>query len=51
VNRIRKLGREIEERVDKDNMLESKMTQDCHLLLWPSKRLENCLSCEERFLE
>jgi len=33
VNRIRKLGREVEGRVDEGNVLKSKMTQDCCLLL------------------
>jgi len=34
--------REIEEEVfDKDNMLESKTTRDCHLSLQSSKRLES----------
>ena len=51
VDRIRKLEREIEGRIDKDNMLESKTTQDCHLLLLPNKRLKNCLLCEGGFLE
>jgi len=33
VNRIRKLGREVEGRVDKGNVLKSKTTWDCYLLL------------------
>jgi len=39
--KIRKLGREIEERIDEDNKLEDKITRDHHLLLLPSKRLES----------
>jgi len=45
------LEREVEKRIDEDNALESKMTQDHRLLLLPSKRLENHLSCEGGFLE
>jgi len=51
VRRVRKLGREVEERFDEDNVLESKMTQDCHLSLQPGKRLENCLLCKGGFPE
>ena len=51
VDRIRKLEREVEERIDKDNALKSKTTRDRHLLLLPNKRLENCLLCEGGFLE
>jgi len=51
VNRIRKLEREVEERIDEDNALESKITQDHCLLLLPSKRLKNYLLCEGGFLE
>jgi len=36
-----------EEVFDKDNMLESKMTQDHHLSLWPIKRLESHLLFRE----
>ena len=39
--KIRKLRREVKERIDKDNRLKDKMTQDCCLLLLPSKRLES----------
>jgi len=39
--KIRKLGREIEERIDEDNRLEDKTTQDHYLLLLPSKRLKS----------
>jgi len=49
--RIRKLGREIKERFNKDNVLKGKKTRDCHLLLQPSKRLKNHLLCEGGFLE
>jgi len=39
---VERSDREIEEEVfDKDNVLESKTTQDCCLSLWPSKRLES----------
>ena len=48
---IRKLEREIERRIDKDNTLESKTTWDYHLFLQPSKRLKNHLSCKGGFLE
>jgi len=51
VRRIRKLGKKIKERFEKDNMLEDKITQDCCLLLQPSKRLKDHLSCEGEFLE
>ena len=51
VNRIRKLEKEVKRRVDKDNMLESKTTQDYCLLLRPSKRLKNYLSCKGEFLK
>ena len=45
---VREKGRR---RIDEDNALESKMAQDRCLLLQPSKRLENCLSCKGGFLE
>jgi len=48
---IRNLKREVEGRIDKDNVLKSKMTWDCHLLLRPSKKLKNCLLCEGGLLE
>jgi len=48
---VRKLEKEIEGRIDEDNALKSKATQDHHLLLWPSKRLKNHLSCKGGFLE
>jgi len=35
-----KLRREAVARLDEDNALESKMTQDCHLRLQSGKRLE-----------
>jgi len=37
---LERLDREVEERFDKNNTLESKTTQDCHLSLWPIKRLD-----------
>ena len=46
VRRVRKLGREVEERSNK-----SKVTQDHRLLLLLGKRLKNCLSCERGFLK
>jgi len=51
VDRIRKLERVVEGRIDEDNVLESKTTQDCCLLLLPNKRLEDHLLCEGGFLE
>jgi len=51
VNRIRKLEKEAEGRINKNNTLESKTTQDYHLFLLPSKRLKNCLLCKGGFLE
>jgi len=47
VRRLEKSGREIEKEFAKDNMLESKMTQDHQFFLWPTKRLENHLLCQE----
>jgi len=42
VEGLERSEREVEEEVfDEDNTLESKMTRDCHLSLWPSKRLES----------
>jgi len=41
--RPEKLRREAAGRLDEDNMLKSKTTQDCHLCLQPSKRLETRL--------
>jgi len=49
--RAEKLRREAIERLDEDNALESKMTQDCHLCLQPGKRLETWPSCEGGFPE
>ena len=45
------MRRDAEERLDEDNTLKGKMTQDCCLLLQPSKRLETHLSCEGGFQE
>ena len=42
VEGLERSDREIEEEIfDKDNVLESKTTWDCHLSLWPIKRLES----------
>jgi len=49
--RIEKLRREVVGRLDENNILESKTTQDCCLRLQPGKRLETWLSCEGGFLE
>jgi len=49
--RTEKLRRKVVERLDEGNVLESKTAQDCHLCLWPVKRLEVRLSCKEGFLE
>jgi len=46
-----KLRREAAGRLDKDNALESKTTQDCRLCLQPSKRLETRLPYEGEFQE
>jgi len=43
--------KKVERRINKDNALKSKMAQDHCLLLWPSKRPENYLSCKRGFLE
>ena len=48
---IEKMRRDAEERLDEDNTLKGKITQDCYLLLQPSKRLETHLSCEGGFQE
>jgi len=49
--RTGKLRREVVRRLDKGNMLKSKMAQDRHLCLQPIKRLEIQPSCERGFLE
>jgi len=41
--RLEKLRKELARRLDKDNVLESKTTQDRYLYLQPSKRLETQL--------
>jgi len=42
VEGLERSNREMKEEVfDKDNVLESKMTQDCYLSLQPIKRLES----------
>jgi len=46
-----KLRREAAGRLDKDNMLKDKMTQNHHLYLQPSKRLKTRPSCKRGFLE
>jgi len=50
-SRTEKLKREAAERLDEDNMLEGKMTRNCHLYLQPSKRFKTRPSCERGFLE
>jgi len=37
-----------EEVFDENNMLESKTTRDCHLSLWPIKRLESHILFREK---
>ena len=49
--RTEKLRRKAAGRLDKDNTLESKITQDHHFYLQPSKRLKIWPSCKGRFLE
>jgi len=49
--RTEKLRREAAGRLDKDNVLKSKMTQDCCFCLQPSKRLETHLLCKGGFPE
>ena len=52
VEGLERSGREVEEELfDKDNALESKTTQDHHLSLQPSKRLESHLLFREEHLE
>jgi len=46
-----KLRKEATGRLDKDNMLKDKMTQNCHLYLQPSKRLKTRPLCKRGFLE
>jgi len=48
---IEKVRRDAEGRLDKDNMLKSKMTRDHYFRLQPGKRLETCLPYEEGFQE
>ena len=48
---LERLDREVEERINEDNMLKSKTTRDCHLSLWPSKRLKSYLLFREEPLE
>ena len=45
------MRRDAEGRLDEDNIFESKTTQDCHLHLQPSKRLETRLPYERGFQE
>jgi len=45
------LKREAKERLDEDNAFEGKTTQDCHLYLQPSKRLETYLSYKRGLLK
>jgi len=51
VSRVRKLEREVEERFDEANVLESKTTRDHYLFLQPRKRLETCLLSKRGFQE
>jgi len=44
---LERLDKEVEERFDKNNTLESKTTRDCRLSLWPIKRLESYLLFRE----
>jgi len=45
---LQRSDKEIEEKVfDEDNVLENKTTQDCHLSLWPIKRLKSHLLFRE----
>jgi len=48
VRRLEKLGREVEEKFDKNYMLESKITQNCYLSLWFIKRLKSHLLFREK---
>ena len=48
VARLRKSEKEVEKEIDEDNMLESKMAQDCHFFLQPIKRLESYIYCLEK---
>jgi len=43
------MRKEVKGRLDEDNTLKSKTTQDHHLLLQPIKRLEAHLSCKGGF--
>jgi len=47
VEGLERSDREVEERFDEDNMLESKTTQDHCLSLWPIKRLKSHLLFRE----
>ena len=49
VERLGESRREVEERIDEDNVLESKITWDCCLSLQPIKRLEGYLLCRGGF--
>jgi len=49
--RTEKLRKEVAERLDEGNALEGKTAQDCHLCLWPIKRLEIRPSCKGGFPE
>ena len=51
VERLGKLEKEIEERIEEDNMLKSKTTWDHCLSLQPIKRLESHLLCRGEFQE
>jgi len=47
--RTGKLREEVVRRLDEGNTLESKTAQDCHLCLWPIKRLEVQPLCKNEF--
>ena len=51
VEKIEKLRKEVEERINKNDMLKSKMTWDCYLSLQPIKRFESHLSYRGGFQE
>ena len=40
---LERSGKEVEERIDEDNMLKNRLTQDQHFSLLPIKRLESYL--------
>ena len=46
---MEKLRRAVAKRLDEDNALEGKITQDCHLCLQSGKRLKTHLPYEREF--